>query len=564
MTDRKLIAVVAGPTATILSTEPLVTSNQARMRRGLPPRATVDPSSPDGDVLRPQRLAAPVRVLIEQFTAHPLERDSEHLYGPPDGYVDAHHEFHKERRSPSDVPVYEAELRPEDGLYMLPYMALQADGSPWEGDSGDGVGDATSRQPFFPDASRLFEEIDRFGVGPDGWGSRLGALADFDFFRAAPSGGYRRGLRSEERTDSGSGDVEPEMRGRDFFPYRPTPLRTEPTRSALAAITSTVQKIADDERYAGLIWLEGSPNLEETLYWLSLLIDTRMPIVGCAAQRAHGSLGAEGDRNLVDAVAYITSDAWRNDAGEDCIGPVALQDQVIFSAREVVKVNSRPGGYRGAGSTSGVLGLIDHRMKARLEFQPRRRFTRDSEVNLKRIPATTRGLRMESGGRVVSSTVEILEASGRLRGEAMPLVSMVKMGRYQDDADDVTWVHEMQAKLRAMLSSSTLAGIVAEGAAPYGTLSEGANDALRSCVLAGVPVVRVGRGTPEGFSRSDEEGLFLAGINLSATKARLLLTACLLRFGALPPAEEVERPTDSELAAIREKLREYQAVLDTH
>jgi L-asparaginase len=564
VTKRKRIAVVAGPTATILATEPLVTSNQARIRHGLPPRTTVDPSKPDRDVLRPQRLAAPVRVLIEQFSAHPLEEDSKDLYGAPDGYVDANYEFHKERLSAADVAVYEAELRPEDGLYMLPYMALQADGTPWDGDSSDAVGDETSRQPFFPDASRLFEEIDRFGVGPDGWGSRLGSLADFDFFRAAPSGGYRRGLRSEQRTDFGSGDLDPEARGLDFFPYRPSALRAEPTRSALASITNTVQKIADDDCYAGLIWLEGSPNLEETLYWLSLVIDARIPIVGCAAQRAHGSLGAEGDRNLVDAVVYITSDAWQNDAGEDCFGPVALQDQVIFSARELVKVNSRPGGFRGAASTSGVLGLIDHRMKPRLEFQPRRRFTHDSEVNLRRLPATTTGLRMESGRRVVRSSVQVLDTDGHLRADALPVVPIVKMGRYQDDRADTTWVHVVQENLRGMLSRSALAGIVAEGAAPYGTLSEGANDALRSCVLAGVPVLRVGRGTPEGIARSDEEGLFLAGTNLGATKARLVLTACLLRFGALPPAKDVHNPTDSELAAIRSLLGQYQAVLDTH
>ncbi len=83
-------------------------------------------------------------------------------------------------------------------------------------------------------------------------------------------------------------------------------------------------------------------------------------------------------------------------------------------------------------------------------------------------------------------------------------------------------------------------------------------------MLAGVPVVRVGRGTPEGFARSDEEGLFLAGANLSATKARLLLTACLLRFGALQPAHDVHHPTESEIAAIRSQLAHYQAVLDTH
>lgn len=117
--DRVRLAVVAGPTATILNTAPLVTSDQARRRHGLPTR----PGDLTFDVLRPQRLVAPVTVYIEAFTGHPLERDAAHLYAPPDGYLDAAGAFSPERLSPEDVAVYEAELRPEDGLYLLPYMA---------------------------------------------------------------------------------------------------------------------------------------------------------------------------------------------------------------------------------------------------------------------------------------------------------------------------------------------------------------------------------------------------------------------------------------------------------
>ena len=60
------IVVFAGPTATVLNSAPLVTSNQARRRHGLPLR-----SDRWGrelvDVLRPQRLAAPVTVYVEPF-----------------------------------------------------------------------------------------------------------------------------------------------------------------------------------------------------------------------------------------------------------------------------------------------------------------------------------------------------------------------------------------------------------------------------------------------------------------------------------------------------------------
>ena len=72
------------------------------------------------------------KVYVEQFSAHPLEADKAELYGPPDGYIGADGTFSRERRSPADKPVYEIELRPEDGLYPLPYMAVQADGGPWE------------------------------------------------------------------------------------------------------------------------------------------------------------------------------------------------------------------------------------------------------------------------------------------------------------------------------------------------------------------------------------------------------------------------------------------------
>src|SRR5687767_6413936 len=116
------IAVLSGPTATIQNSEPLVTSNKARKKYGLPLLKDADGNELRFDVLRPQRLVAPVTVYVEQFSAHPLERDAAELYGPPDGYVDQSGVFHKERKSLDDVPVYEITLLPQDGLYPLPYM----------------------------------------------------------------------------------------------------------------------------------------------------------------------------------------------------------------------------------------------------------------------------------------------------------------------------------------------------------------------------------------------------------------------------------------------------------
>ena len=153
MTGKARVAHLAGPNATIQNTPPLVTSNKARVRHGLPLLTNPDASPARFDVLRAQRLAAPVTVYVEQFSAHPLEADAAELYGPPDGY-------------------YQVELRPEDGLYPLPYMATQADGGAWEEECAfPDAPEPKARQGFFPDGSRSFEEIDRLQIGEKGTGN---------------------------------------------------------------------------------------------------------------------------------------------------------------------------------------------------------------------------------------------------------------------------------------------------------------------------------------------------------------------------------------------------------
>src|SRR5438034_606277 len=117
---------------TISSSPPLVTSHKAREKRGRPLGEDRSGARLRFDALRPQRLAAPVTVYVEQFSAHPLEHDAAELYGPPDGYVDRAGGFHRERQDESDVPVYEITLSPDDGLYPLPYMAVPANGRPWD------------------------------------------------------------------------------------------------------------------------------------------------------------------------------------------------------------------------------------------------------------------------------------------------------------------------------------------------------------------------------------------------------------------------------------------------
>jgi hypothetical protein len=561
------IAVFSGPTATIQNSEPLVTSNKAREKYGLPQRLAPDGSPMRFDVLRPQRLAAPVTVYIQQFSAHPLERDTAELYAPPDGYLDAHGAFHRERQGPNDTPVYEVTLNPEDGLHLLPYMARQANGQPWEEDCAHpGAPAHHARQPFYPDASRIFEEIDRFGVGNDGVGSLLSAQAEFEFYRAAPSGGYTKGLPAADRTDVGEGDVPPEIWGQDFFMYRPTHLVASPLTSTLARLTNIVQRAMASGQYAGGIWLEGSPSVEETTYWLSLLIDTPSPLVGIASQRAHGALSNDGDRNIVDAVAYIGSRIWADSNGCDEVGGVVMQDEQMFTARDVQKSDARPGGYVATGGHGGIVGSIGEPGPPVLTFKPVTCHTWRSAVRVTQLPTSVLGARRVAGG-IELSPVRIKDERGELLLTAIPAVTIVKTARYlpdrpgRDPSDEVDILARMEKNLR----DAPLAGFVAEGTAPFASMTDSVKAALNRAALSGMPVVRVGRGNAGGFTPPPTpRELAIAGSNLTATKARLLLMACLMKFGSPPPARDAEHPSEDEIAAVRAKLAEYQAVFDTH
>jgi L-asparaginase len=55
-----------------------------------------------------------------------------------------------------------------------------------------------------------------------------------------------------------------------------------------------------------------------------------------------------------------------------------------------------------------------------------------------------------------------------------------------------------------------------------------------------------------------------SGNNLTATKARVLLLAALLKLGALPVAADPASPTSDEAASTHAAVAAYQHIFDTH
>ena len=553
-TAKPKIAVFSGPTATIQNNKPLITSNKAREQYGLPLLKDKWGKTMT-DWPRYQRLAAPVTVYVEMYTAHPLEADVKELYAPPDGYVDAKGAFSKERKNSTDKPVYAVTLKPEDGLYALPYMGRQANGQAWEGQATHpGAPFSEARQTFVPNASRIFEEIERNG-------GEINAKADYDFYRAVPAGGYTKGLPAAQRTDTGSGDIAPEKLGVDFFSYGP--YAASPPRTMLARSVNFVQKALASGQYAGALWLEGSPSVEDSAYWLNIMVDTTLPIAANSAHRNRGLVSADGDGNILDSIDYILSKVWADDGGRNHLGAVMVQDEVIFSAREVEKGDAHPGGYVNTGGYGGILGSMT--AGPYVTNVPTRKHTWNSEVRVTQLPGHMDGL-LRQNGAFKTVPVEIKNAAGELLPAAIPKVVMLKGDVWYDDTGEPDPAAEkgIAASIDMLLGKYPLAGIVGEGLAPYSTMSASQDKALEKAVLSGLPVVKTARGDARGLVKVNPDNLFIEGNNLTTTKARLLLTAAIMKFGPYPHAADPEHATATEIAAIKKRVALYQDVFQTH
>ena len=229
-----------------------------------------------------------------------------------------------------------------------------------------------------------------------------------------------------------------------------------------------MQRVLSSGEYQGAIWTQGSPRIEEALYWFNLLLDTTVPLCGNSAQRPHGSISNDGPRNIVDAVDWIKSRTWADETGRNCAGVVLVSDQRVFAAREVAKVDARPGGYVAVGGHGGIVGSAGGEDAAILLHIPAMKHTYRSEVNVTRLPTEVTGVQASPRG-LEPVKVTIKSAAGELLAGAIPRVAVIKDGSYiQEDwepseSDEV----DLLAMLQDRLARAPLAGFVNEGASPY-------------------------------------------------------------------------------------------------
>lgn len=232
---------------------------------------------------------------------------------------------------------------------------------------------------------------------------------------------------------------------------------------------------------AGVVITHGTDTMEETAFFLNLVIDSPKPIVLVGAMRPANAISADGPMNLYNAVAAAAA---RDAAGRGVL--VVANDEIHF-AREVSKTNTTQVGTFRA-THRGLAGLVNAG-RLHLYAPPVRRHTTTSEFSKKTITDLPR--------------VEIIYA-------------YAGMGRESIDA-------AVAAGVRGMV----IAGV------GDGNLNRHALAAATDAARAGAVVVRssrTGGGVVERNVEIDDDALgLIAADELNPQKARVLLMLALTR-----------------------------------
>lgn len=243
----------------------------------------------------------------------------------------------------------------------------------------------------------------------------------------------------------------------------------------LAALCAAL--VRDEMRLSGIVITHGTSSLEETAYFLNLVLKVDVPVVLVGAQRPASALSSDGGLNLVNAVRVAASPQARR------MGVLVVLNDEINAARDVAKTST----MRLQAFQSPDFGLLGHADGDRVSFyrRPLRRSAPDTEFDI-------RGL------------------------TALPRVDI----QYAYTGSDGTAV-------RAFVAAGAR-GIVSAGFAP-GFPGPADGEALAEAMRQGVVVVQStragsGRAYPERWSR---DGRFLSADNLTPQKARLLLALAL-------------------------------------
>jgi L-asparaginase len=298
----------------------------------------------------------------------------------------------------------------------------------------------------------------------------------------------------------------------------------------LVLIANAVNEVLAERDVVACIVTQGTFTAEETACFLNYVVNSDKPVIVCASQRTHGSIGNDGDRNLLDAVRVAIDQEARGK------GVMLVMNEEILPAREVTKSNQRPDGFVSSGGSSRAIGAIEDD-QVTFYYQPLRKHTFKSDVRpIGPVPFTL-------------PRVDIIKAyAGADAGVVEAILDSAL--KEKNEADD----------------SAKKYGIVVEGLAFSGIPTKLQSPALEKAVTKyGIPVASASRGDYGRVPRSSGHSiLFISCDNLMAVKARLLLMLAIEKLGMLTPYTDPEKPTAEEKAKLLREIQAYQSIFDTH
>ena len=246
-------------------------------------------------------------------------------------------------------------------------------------------------------------------------------------------------------------------------------------------LAARTQAALDTQGIAGVVVTHGTDTMEETAFFLNLVVQTEKPVVLVGAMRPATAISADGPMNLYNAVAVAAHPQAR------ARGVLVVANDEIHFAREVAKTNTTQVGTFRA-SHRGLAGLVNAG-RLHLYAPPVRRHTATSEFS--------------AGGIAALPRVDIVYAHAG-------------MGR------DV-----IDAAVKAGARGLVIAGV------GDGNVGAPALAAAAEAAKAGVAVVRssrTGGGVVERNIEVDDDALgFIAADELNPQKARVLLMLALVR-----------------------------------
>lgn len=148
------------------------------------------------------------------------------------------------------------------------------------------------------------------------------------------------------------------------------------TNEKLLQLGKRVAQLVKEENVDGVVITHGTDTLEETAFFLNLVIKTDKPIVVVGSMRPGTSMSADGMLNLYDAVVVAGSKDARSK------GVLVTMNDEIHSGRDVGKrINIKTNAF---GSQWGILGMVVEGKNYWFR-QPAKIHTKQSEFDIERI-----------------------------------------------------------------------------------------------------------------------------------------------------------------------------------